>query len=1135
MKPIRLEVENFTVYRGRYTIDFSPLNFFAIRGRTGAGKSSIIDAISYALFGKVPRFGREDRIGSHLLSEGEKSMRVCLEFSVKGKLFRIEREYRQHKGKGSGDFRFYEEGKSKALKATELESYITQLLGLDYETFTKVIVLPQNQFDRLLRHSGQREGRRILNTLLGFSKMFQKAKEILSDEHGKLETRAQYLRERLNSLRDYSEDLIRELENSILKLDEEYGKLLEDKGIILNRLEGCRERDKLMEEMLQCQESLKEFRTMEEEIEKKKNMLTRAKEIFPYLQDIRKYEDLKLQEESLKRQRNEVELKLSRIKEDRIILEEEYRRWEEEYKKQDLYRQELTDLRLALEAIDSYLGKQKELISLKRDMAELQEALKEKEIEYKDKEERLKRGREEIEQIGRSIEELREENIEERLRRLERQRELAKERNRLKNEILQKERELNSSRREIEELNAYMERLNHKKEQAENSIREIQGRISQLKERIAKEGDLKEELFKLTELIKRIEELRALNEEEETIKLKIYQIGQRMDMLQEKMKELEKRRKEVYAWEIRKDLKPGDLCPVCGSPIETHEDREEKEEDLEGLIRDMKGLEDEINRLKVELLSQESIMDRLREEKDKLHKALGNIQSQEVEREYERVRGELSSIEELKRESALWEGELQKLTSSLEEISKSLEGVKIKASSSEARMEALEAERASLLNRLAELTEQVGKELWEIEEEIRELEEKSRRYKELTHRKERYENRYVQLQEEKELIRRERDVLREKIRGKEENLKRLEEELLKEQKKIGHLCGELREDIKDLKGEVIERMESIDRFIREVEEKYQLAMNKLNSLTTEELVLQSRLVDMDRALEDVFSKRVHIAPRIYHIERLLGGLENIREYMLDWEEIERLQAGVQEYERRKGELEERLRTVEEKLRQYEELPPTEEIEREVSLFEEQVLKNRQERTRFEVQLLEARKALEEKSNLQKELYKVEGELSLYGILKTDLRDDRFPEHVSQIMLERIADRASYYLFRFTSGIYRFETVDGELKVLNLQSGHSRVISSLSGGETFLASLSLAFAVADLLSHNAPLESLFIDEGFGSLDRETRESLGDFFELVRQSTDRMVGIITHVEDIAEKFSQRIEVEKIGGRAQIRVIY
>ena len=84
------------------------------------------------------------------------------------------------------------------------------------------------------------------------------------------------------------------------------------------------------------------------------------------------------------------------------------------------------------------------------------------------------------------------------------------------------------------------------------------------------------------------------------------------------------------------------------------------------------------------------------------------------------------------------------------------------------------------------------------------------------------------------------------------------------------------------------------------------------------------------------------------------------------------------------------------------------------------------------------------------------------------------------MLSNIAERGSYYLFKFTSGQFTFEIEEEDLHVMDHHTGHIRPVSSLSGGETFLASLSLAFAVADILSQNAPLESLFIDEGFGIL-------------------------------------------------------
>ena len=144
MRPIRLELENFTVYRGKHSIDFSPLSFFVIKGRTGAGKSSIIDAICYALYGRVPRYGGE-KAHKHLLSRGQSSMYVSLEFSVRGNYYRVDRAYSQSKSVGQSTYRFYENGKPIPLRESELNERIKEILRLDYETFTKVILLPQNQ------------------------------------------------------------------------------------------------------------------------------------------------------------------------------------------------------------------------------------------------------------------------------------------------------------------------------------------------------------------------------------------------------------------------------------------------------------------------------------------------------------------------------------------------------------------------------------------------------------------------------------------------------------------------------------------------------------------------------------------------------------------------------------------------------------------------------------------------------------------------------------------------------------------------------------------------------------------------------------------------------------------------------
>lgn len=91
-------------------------------------------------------------------------------------------------------------------------------------------------------------------------------------------------------------------------------------------------------------------------------------------------------------------------------------------------------------------------------------------------------------------------------------------------------------------------------------------------------------------------------------------------------------------------------------------------------------------------------------------------------------------------------------------------------------------------------------------------------------------------------------------------------------------------------------------------------------------------------------------------------------------------------------------------------------------------------------------------------------------------------------------------------------------------GEIRNINSLSGGETFLVSLSLALGLSDLASKNTKICSLFIDEGFGSLDPENLNNALDTLELLRQNDDRQIGIISHVEELKKRITTQIQVKK-----------
>jgi exonuclease SbcC len=128
-------------------------------------------------------------------------------------------------------------------------------------------------------------------------------------------------------------------------------------------------------------------------------------------------------------------------------------------------------------------------------------------------------------------------------------------------------------------------------------------------------------------------------------------------------------------------------------------------------------------------------------------------------------------------------------------------------------------------------------------------------------------------------------------------------------------------------------------------------------------------------------------------------------------------------------------------------------------------------------------------------------------------------HANRHLL-RLSDR---YRIRRRAG----EELDLEMEDLH-QAGARRPTASLSGGESFLASLALALGLADLAGRNTRIESLFVDEGFGSLDQDTLDVAICALETLRQDS-KTVGVISHVPLLQERIATRILVEKHPGGA------
>lgn len=165
MKPVRLEVEGFTAFRGWTEVDFDGADLFALSGPTGAGKTSLIDAMTFALYGSVPRL--DAGAVAPVVSQGLAECRIRFAFTVGGEPYVAVRVVRTTKAGATTKEARLEHGDGTVLAgdAKALTAAVTELLGLDFKQFTTCVSLPQGEFARFL-HAEPRHRQDLLVKLL---------------------------------------------------------------------------------------------------------------------------------------------------------------------------------------------------------------------------------------------------------------------------------------------------------------------------------------------------------------------------------------------------------------------------------------------------------------------------------------------------------------------------------------------------------------------------------------------------------------------------------------------------------------------------------------------------------------------------------------------------------------------------------------------------------------------------------------------------------------------------------------------------------------------------------------------------------------------------------------------------------
>ena len=289
-----------------------------------------------------------------------------------------------------------------------------------------------------------------------------------------------------------------------------------------------------------------------------------------------------------------------------------------------------------------------------------------------------------------------------------------------------------------------------------------------------------------------------------------------------------------------------------------------------------------------------------------------------------------------------------------------------------------------------------------------------------------------------------------------------------------------------------ERQAALAEALEPLEKSVDALLRQLGFAAVEEVEQARRrpeeVAQLEKRLEDWRREKAYVAGRLQEVERLLAGKPEVdpKELAVKKERLQEVQEERARLEKEQGRLEERLDALE--------------------------------------------SGLKKKRQAEKEAAELVQKVGVWEQLAEDLKGHKFPDYLlERLQLDMLA-RASELLFTLSQSRYRFRLTDGVYYVEDLWTGAARPAKTLSGGETFLASLSLALSLSEHLSRGR-LGALFLDEGFGTLDAEALELAAEVLEAL-PTQGRMVGVVTHVPELAQRMPARLVVEKSPQGSRVR---
>ena len=1162
MKPRQLKIKGLNSFVEEQIIDFSRLTekgLFGIFGPTGSGKSTILDAITIALYGSIARDTRE------FMNTNCDSLMVSYEFEIlysgERKVYCAERVL--HKDK-TGSYKskhvilienVIDNGKVVIAEGVnDVKENIEKILGLTSEDFTRSVVLPQGRFSEFLKLTGK-DRRNMLERLFGLERFGRKLGDRIRSKRKEMNDSLNIVIGRVKTYEEQgiSEENYKNLKEQLTGLEAKKEEIRQEKESLDKEYELNKNIWELQLELAEYENKQKELQRQAPEVEVKKLNLKASQNAWsvkPYLETVR---DIEARVNTREAEIGRMKLQLKDSTAALSNKEKEYSYWQEKKERElPLIIQRETNLSRALEILNKLKLIEEERTVLLKEYNEKNKSLSEinKSIELDtEKLSSLQTTRQETEV---RLEEIKiDPSYRDDINKLSNLQQEAKKLTASISELKERQQNRNAS---ISAMEKELREIVMLKDEKLREVAVTEERISHILTSPPPDNTLlfekKDSIFKLEKLLEELEGFKAKKEEINSellgIDKKTAALNKEYEELQQENKLITERillvekdiaegEKKHLSYLLASELKEDEACPVCGSKhhpelaVEEDSSRLELLKEKETLVHSQKNLEDSIRKIEVEKAMLKKNREYIAAYLEPLEIQYGGLEIELTKRQKEAA---LKEFEAINSSIEKWNKDKEVLEKKLTEVKEDKTSVQQKEIKLE---EKLKAERTAFAEtsldiqnnekKLQPVIEEVNNlialyEVDDVEKIQGELKQKEKENQEL-------QTKLKKLNEEMNKLTAEREALIKQKTSLEIDIARILESgkekrtVIDRETQYAKELSEGREVQQYLEEVILNKNILVDSEVRTRKE-YEKTREENTSLN--ESLLRETTLNNSLILQLSEQKQLLVD----QLKRNGFEDENIVETKLLPEEIMKgLEQQISIYNNNLNTVNTNLDRILLKIgqRRIKEEEWQQLIARRSEMnssFEDNIRKVAEVTHKIkemDTNLTEYKGLLRHKKELEHICSNIDDIAKL-------VEGNKFVEFVALNQLKYICIEASRRLKNITGGRYALE-IDGSGNFImrdDFNGGSRRATGTLSGGETFLTSLCLALALSSQvqLKGSAPLEFFFLDEGFGTLDTDLLDTVMNSLE--KLYSDRLcVGIISHVEEIKNRVPVKLIVE------------